>query len=114
MNEDKVPIGGFEPNGSPDETTPSELLSPDIKVKVPLIGWVKQIAITAADRSAERVIKEHESRCRAEVLAKIEHINGKADENREAVNKINLSLARLIAFMLGSGALSGAIVKWLG
>ena len=98
----------------PHDTTPDGLLSPDSSVQIPLIGWVRQVAEVAADRAAERIIKVRSDQCNAMLNPRIKTLEDKVEGNTASIEKITISLARLIAFMLGSGMVAGGFVKMIG
>lgn len=117
-DDDKVSLdkedSEFKRRLSPSDTTPNGLLTPDAPVKIPLATWVKQLAEIAADRAAEKILRRHVMQCQERMLERVASAKKLAAENREAIVKVKISLAWMIGMMVGSGVVSGALVKLLG
>jgi len=78
-----------------------------IEINMPLEQWVRDIATHAAVQAAKEVVKETRENCPA--MAKMKQI----EENTEKIDRVRVKLGTLIGYMVGSGTVSGLLVKFL-
>ena len=78
-----------------------------IEINVPLEQWVRDIAEHAAAKAAKEVVKETRENCPA--IAKMKQV----EENTKKIDNVRVMLGTLIGYMIGSGTVSGLLVKFL-